>query len=94
MSKIKLILCAIILAWYNHAEAFDPSKDLKGSTVVAHGYCIDDSIPWECFALSKDDKKYIVMTDEKGAGLVYEVKDFKPNYKPEEMVRVWQRIDA
>lgn len=74
--------------------AFEPADDLKGSTVMAAGRCTDEGIPWECFAVMKGDKKYLVMADQKGPALVYEVQEFQPRYAASDLKKVWQRIDA
>ena len=74
--------------------AFDPVKDLRGSTVMAAGRCTDDGILWECFAVIKGDNKYMVMADQKGPAKVYKVEDFKQVYSTSDLTMVWQRIDA
>ena len=74
--------------------AFEPAKDLWGATVVDSGECMDNGVPWECLALVKDGKKYLVMIDVNGPGKVYGVSVFKRDYTPKERIRIWCRIDA
>lgn len=72
--------------------AFDPIKDLHGSTVMASGRCTDEGIVWECFAVMKGDNKYMVMADGKGPAKVYQVEGFKQFYSTSDLTMVWQRI--
>lgn len=89
----KLIFTVAMLCCFP-GWAFEPLKDLRSAVVVASGQCNDEGFLWDCFALTKEGKKYLVMVDENGPGKVYEVKEFKPHYKPGDLQFIWQRIDA
>lgn len=89
----KLIFTVAMLCCFP-GWAFEPADDLKGSTVMAAGRCTDEGLVWECFAVIKNEKKYLVMADRKGAALVYEVQDFQQQYTSSDLKKVWQRIDA
>lgn len=89
----KLIFTVAMLCCFP-GWSFEPAIDLRNATVMAAGRCLDEGIVWECFAVMKGDKKYMVMADGKGPALVYEVQEFQPFYASSDLKKVWQRIDA
>lgn len=78
-----LILAAAI-------QAFTPS-DLDGSVAVAQGICAHEGGQVDCFRVVKDDKKYIVLVDEKGILIVYGVDVFKQQYNEGEIRFLYSR---
>jgi len=89
----KLIFTVAMLCCFP-GWSFEPATDLKGSTAMAVGTCLDDGVPFQCFAVMKGDSKYMVMADGKGPAKVYQVEDFKQYYSVSDLKMVWQRIDA
>lgn len=87
---IRTLAVALSMAWFQ-ALAFSPEVDLKGSEAVARGRCNHEGRTYICFILKKDGNLYLVPIDQKGAIIVYQVKELKGEYDEDEMTLLWQR---
>jgi len=72
------------------AVAFS-TNDLEGSVVEAQGICSYETEQVTCFRVTKGDKKYIVLVDEKGILIVYGVDVFKSQYRDGEIRLLYSR---
>lgn len=85
---------AVILAttlFCGTAFAFNPSVELKESTILDDGDCFFDDKMLKCFLLQKGEKLYMVALDKEGLYLVFLVKEIKEQYEEKEMLRMWKR---
>jgi len=71
--------------------AFNPSVELKESTILDDGDCFFDDKTLKCFLLQKGEKLYMVAFDKEGLYLVFLVREIKEQYEEKEMLRMWKR---
>lgn len=83
-------LIALLLAWCVNAKAFDPGKELNGSTALRAGPCSEGSSA-VCVLLMNNGKFYLAAIDQVGLLAVFQVKEPKEGYSTEEMKVVWKR---
>ncbi len=81
----------VIVLFCGTASAFNPMKELKGSSVLDGGDCFFDDKALKCFLLKNGEKLYMVALDKEGLYLVFLVKEIKEQYEEKEMLRMWKR---
>ena len=92
MKDLKYIIALVlVLASFSVFAGFDPAIDLAGSKAIAQGRCAHKGYIYTCFAVEKDDKKYLVQVDSKGFVAVYAIKEIKPTYEVSDAELVWER---
>lgn len=87
MSTLKMLLGLVLCVVITSAQAQQKRPDVDGGDIVAVGVCVHKTRTYNCLAVTKKEKLYIIIRNESGEVAIYEVNEDAPD----EPKLVWEK---